>query len=143
MHTMFRRDVEPVKCPPRAPSCSATSRRVGLNRCGSPKSLSGLLHRITGNSSSTSRPALTWPAPRAPRRLQCQAWSEGGSKNYLVAEMNREHVTQRREQVQVLRVREVRQGDNRTVRRRPSPLTASCTGLSPQEGIQDLRLGEV
>ena len=80
----------------------------------------------------------------ATEELQCLAtWSEG-SKNYLVAEMNREHVYSDESKYRCFVYEKYGKGDNRTVLMAQS-LTASCTGLwSPQEGYRtfDMEKGE-
>ena len=80
----------------------------------------------------------------ATEELQCLAtWSEG-SKNYLEAEMNREHVYSDESKYRCFVYEKYGKGDNRTVQMAQS-LTASCTGLwSPQEGYRtfDMEKGE-
>ena len=80
----------------------------------------------------------------ATEELECLAtWSEG-SKNYLVAEMNREHVYSDESKYRCFVYEKAGKGDNRTVRMAQS-LAATCTGLwSPLEGYRtfDMNRGE-
>jgi len=144
MHTMFRRDAEPVKCPFKGPFLfSYTKGGSGLNRCGSPKSYLDSCsdnHRLQLNFQACIDVA---GSESATEELQCLAsWSEG-SKNYLVAEMNREHVYSDESKYRCFVYEKSGKGDNRTVRMAQS-LTASCTGLwSPQEGYRTFDLEKV
>ena len=68
--------------------------------------------------------------------LECLAtWSEG-SKHYLVAEMDREHVFSDESKYRCFVYTKAGKGDNRTVKMAQS-LAATCTGLwSPVEGYR-------
>ena len=145
MHTMFRREAQPVKCPFKGPFLfSYTKGGSGLNKCGHPKSYLDSCsdnHRLQLNFQACIDVA---GSESATEELQCLAtWSEG-SKNYLVAEMNREHVYSDESKYRCFVYEKSGKGDNRTVRMAQS-LAASCTGLwSPQEGYRtfDMEKGE-
>ena len=72
--------------------------------------------------------------------LECLAtWSEG-SKHYLVAEMDREHVFSDESKYRCFVYSKAGKGDNRTVKMAQS-LAATCTGLwSPVEGYRTFQL---
>ena len=145
MHTMFRRDAEPVKCPFKGPFLfSYTKGGSGLNKCSYPPS-------YLDSCSDNHRLQLNFQAcidvqgsESATEELECLAtWSEG-SKNYLVAEMNREHVYSDESKYRCFVYEKAGKGDNRTVRMAQS-LAATCTGLwSPLEGYRtfDMNRGE-
>ena len=72
--------------------------------------------------------------------LECLAtWSEG-SKHYLVAEMDREHVFSDESKYRCFVYSKAGKGDNRTVKMAQS-LAATCTGLwSPVEGYRTFQM---
>ena len=137
MHTMFRRDAQPVKCPFKGPFLfSYTKGGSGLNKCSYPQS-------YLDSCSDNHRLQLNFQAcidvqgsESATEELQCLAtWSEG-SKNYLVAEMNRDHVYSDESKYRCFVYEKSGKGDNKTVKMAQS-LTATCNGLwSPMEGYR-------
>ena len=76
----------------------------------------------------------------ATEELECLAtWSEG-SKHYLVAEMDREHVFSDESKYRCFVYSKAGKGDNRTVKMAQS-LAATCTGLwSPEEGYRTFQM---
>ena len=137
MHTMFRREAQPVKCPFKGPFLfSYTKGGSGLNKCSYPQS-------YLDSCSDNHRLQLNFQAcidvqgsESATEELQCLAtWSEG-SKNYLVAEMNRDHVYSDESKYRCFVYEKSGKGDNKTVKMAQS-LTATCNGLwSPVEGYR-------
>jgi len=144
MHTMFRRDAQPVKCPFKGPFLfSYTKGGSGLNKCSYPQS-------YLDSCSDNHRLQLNFQAcidvqgsESATEELQCLAtWSEG-SKNYLVAEMNRDHVYSDESKYRCFVYEKSGKGDNKTVKMAQS-LTATCNGLwSPMEGYRTFDMNKV
>ena len=137
MHTMFRKDAEPVRCPFKGPFLfSYTKGGSGLNKCSYPQS-------YLDSCSDNTKLQLNFQAcidvhgsEAGTEELQCLAtWSEG-SKNYLVAEMNRDHVYSDESKYRCFVYEKSGKGDNKTVKMAQS-LTATCNGLwSPMEGYR-------
>jgi len=144
MHTMFRRDSEPVKCPFKGPFTFSYSKGgSGLNTCSFPLSY---LDSCTKNH----KLQLNFQAcidvqgsESISEELQCIAtWAEG-SKKYLVAEMNREHVYSDESKYRCFVYEKSGKGDNKTVKMAQS-LSASCDGLwSPTEGYRTFDMAKV
>jgi len=144
MHTMFRRDAEPVRCPFKGPFLFSYSKGgSGLNTCSYPKS-------YLDSCSDHHRLQLNFQAcidvqgsESATEELQCLGtWSEG-SKHYLVAEMNRDHVYSDESKYRCFVYEKSGKGDNKTVKMAQS-LSATCSGLwSPLEGYRTFDMNRV
>ena len=144
MHTMFRRDSEPIKCPFKGPFTFSYSKGgSGLNTCSFPQS-------YLDSCTDHQKLQLNFQAcidvkgsESVSEELQCIAtWTEG-SKKYLVAEMNREHVYSDESKYRCFVYEKTGKGDNKTVKMAQS-LSASCQGLwSPTEGYRtfDMKKG--
>ena len=141
MHTMIRRDSEPVKCPFKGPfTFSYTKGGSGLNTCSDPKSyLDSCMnrHKLQLNFQACID---VQGSESVSEELQCIAtWSEG-SKKYLVVEMNREHVYSDESKYRCFVYENIGQGDNKTVKMAQS-LSATCDGLwSPTEGYRTFHM---
>ena len=144
MHTMFRRDSESVKCPFRGPFTFSYSKGgSGLNTCSFPQSYLDSCtnhHKLQLNFQACID---VQGSESVSEELQCIAsWTEG-SKKYLVAEMNREHVYSDESKYRCFVYEKTGKGDNKTVKMAQS-LSASCQGLwSPTEGYRtfDMKKG--
>ena len=141
MHTMIRRDATSVKCPFKGPFLFGyTKGGSGLNHCSHPQS-------YLDSCSDNHRLQLNFQAcidvkgsESGTEELECLAtWSEG-SKHYLVAEMDREHVFSDESKYRCFVYSKAGKGDNRTVKMAQS-LAATCTGLwSPEEGYRTFQM---
>ena len=137
MHTMFRRDAEPVRCPFKGPFLfSYTKGGSGLNKCSYPQSYLDSCSDHTKLQLNFQACIDVHGSESATEELQCLAtWSEG-SKNYLVAEMNRDHVYSDESKYRCFVYEMSGKRDNKTVKMAQS-LMASCNGLwSPLEGYR-------
>ena len=141
MHTMFRRDSESVKCPFRGPFTFSYSKGgSGLNTCSIPQSYLDSCtnhHKLQLNFQACID---VQGSESVSEELQCIAtWTEG-SKKYLVAEMNREHVYSDESKYRCFVYEKTGKGDNKTVKMAQS-LSASCQGLwSPTEGYRTFNM---
>lgn len=144
MHTMFRRDSEPVKCPFKGPFTFSYSKGgSGLNTCSFPQSYLDSCtdhHKLQLNFQACID---VQGSESVSEELQCIAtWTEG-SKKYLVAEMNREHVYSDESKYRCFVYEKTGKGDNKTVKMAQS-LSASCDGLwSPTEGYRTFDMEKV
>jgi hypothetical protein len=141
MYSMFRRSAEPERCPFRGPFTFSYSKGgSGLNTCASPRS-------YLDSCTDHHRLQLSFQAcidvrgsESGTEELQCLAHWREGSKHYLVAEMDTQHVYSDESKYRCFVYEKAGKGDNRTVQMAQS-LSATCSGLwSPTEGYRTFAL---
>ena len=140
MYSMFRRDSESVKCPFKGPFSFSYSKGGSGSLCSYPQSY---LDSCTDNT----RLQLNFQAcidvqgsESSAEELQCLATWKEGSKRYLVAEMNRDHVYSDESRYRCFVYEKAGKGDNQTVKMAQS-VAASCKGLwSPTEGYRTFNM---
>jgi len=144
MYSMFRRSAEPVRCPFKGPfSFSYTKGGSGINTCSDPKSY---LDSCTENTrlQLNFQACIDVPGSESvSEELTCIAVWKEGSKKYMVAEMNREHVYNDESKYRCFVYQKSGKGENKTVKMAQS-LSATCNGLwSPSEGYRTFNLDKV
>jgi hypothetical protein len=136
MYSLFRRNSDPVKCPFKGPFTFSYSKGGTGSVCSYPRSYMDSCedgHRLqlhfqactdVQGSESTSE------------ELQCIASWKEGSKKYLVAELNREHMYSDESKFKCFVYERVGKGEDKAVRMAQSE-SATCNGLwSAYEGFR-------
>jgi len=144
MYSMFRREAEPVRCPFKGPfSFSYSKGGSGLNTCSYPRSYLDSCtdhHRLQLDFQACTD---VQGSESVAEQLQCLGHWREGSKHYMVAQMDRQHVYSDEAKYRCFVYQKVGKGDNRTVQMAQS-LSASCRGLwSPQEGYRTFQMEKV
>ena len=141
MYSMFRREGEPVRCPFKGPfSFSYSKGGSGLNMCSYPRSYLDSCtshHRLQVDFQACTD---VQGSESVAEQLQCLAHWREGSKHYMVAQMDRQHVYSDEAKYRCFVYQKEGKGDNRTIQMAQS-LSATCQGLwSPEEGYRTFQM---
>ena len=137
MYSLFRRNSDPVKCPFKGPFTFSYSKGGTGSVCSYPKSyMDGCEdgHRLQLHFQACTD---VQGSESTAEELQCIASWKEGSKKYLVAELNREHMYSDESKFKCFVYERVGKGEEGKAVRMAQSESATCSGLwSAHEGFR-------